>query len=559
MIITIAQLNPYVGDLEKNLEMIKHTLREESTKGTELLVFPELFLVGYPPKGLLERAWFIEKAQEAIEDLQIFSRGFPRTAVLLGTPRVINNDLGKGLANSAVLVGGGEILFEQAKTLLPGYDLFDEQRYFKSATEIDTVDFHGEKLGIFLGEDACFDVQLWPGAKFFLANPAAELKKKGATLFINLAAFPFYRGAEEAIYRLFSEQARQYRIPLVYANQVGANDELVFAGRSFCLDGQGQPLAVLEPFQEQVMTINTEAQGIAVSYALQEEVESVYEALVLGIKDYFKKTGFQKALLGLSGGIDSALVCALAVAALGKSNVMGISLPSPFSSHGSVEDSRKLAENLGIEFKVIPISGVYQAYLESLQESFADRPTDITEENIQARIRGNILMAFANKFGYLVLTTGNKSELSVGYCTLYGDMSGGLSVISDVPKTMVYQLSHYLNREKEIIPEATLEKAPSAELRPEQKDEDTLPSYEILDGLLSLYLDENYSSQELVQKGFAAETVNWVVRAVERNEYKRRQAVLGLKVNTKPWTMDRRMPIAAKKVLDLKNEVEKDG
>lgn len=537
MIITIAQLNPVVGAIEKNLEVMKKILQEQNRKGSELLVFPELFLVGYPPLALLKKAWFIQKAQEAVEELRAFSQSFPQTGLLFGAPRIVKKVQGESLSNSAVLICGGKILFEQAKTVLPCYDLFDEKRYFTPATKMETVNFHGEKLGILLGEDAWLETTS--------GDLVEKLKRKGATLLINLAAFPFYRGSEKIIYSTFREHAQKHKLPLVYVNQVGANDELVFAGKSFCLEREGQPLAVLAPFQEQVLTLNTQEQGPLEKYCLQEEVESVYEALVLGIKDYFQKTGFQKALIGLSGGIDSALVCALAVAALGKENVVGISLPSPFSSPGSVEDSRQLAQNLGINFKVISISGIYEKYLETLQEYFVDRPNDLTEENIQARIRGNLLMAFANKFGYLLLTTGNKSELAVGYCTLYGDMSGGLGVISDVPKTMVYQLSRYLNREKEIIPVSTIEKAPSAELRPEQKDEDTLPPYEILDQLLFLYLEENYSPEELIQEGFAVETVEWVVKTVARNEYKRRQTVPGLKVNTKPEAMEPRMPLTA--------------
>lgn len=555
MIITIAQLNPVVGDIEKNLHMIKTALQEEYNKGTELLIFPELFLVGYPPKALLKRAWFRQKVAEAIEDLRVFSLNFPQTGILFGAPRVAASSVSGASSiivnyNSAILMENGKILFEQAKTLLPSYDLFDEKRYFTAATKIETVDFHGEKLGILLGEDAWTDSQLWSGeVKPQFPDPISVLKEKGATLFLNLAAFPFYQGAEKLIYHIFKEHAQQKGVPLVYVNQIGANDELIFAGRSFCLDAEGKPLAVLAPFQEQLLTFNIPnhpKEGKPDSYLLQEEVESVYQALVLGIKDYFTKTGFQKAVLGLSGGIDSALVCALAVQALGREHVLGIAMPSPYSSPGSVEDARQLANNLQIDFKIIPISTTFEAYLQTLQEHFAGTAVNLTEENIQARIRGNILMAFANKFGYLVLTTGNKSELAVGYCTLYGDMSGGLSVITDVPKTLVYELSHFINREREIIPLSTIEKAPSAELRPDQKDQDTLPSYEILDTILYYYLEKDYSPQELVQKGFAKETVNWVVRTVERNEYKRRQAVLGLKVITNPFLMERRMPIAAK-------------
>ncbi len=567
MIISIAQLNPYVGDIAGNLTKMKELLWEQSKKGTELLVFPELFLVGYPPKGLLERAWFIAKVQEAVEDLRLFSQAFPQVGILFGAPRPNKKTKGKRLTNAAILLCGGEILLEQVKTLLPAYDLFDETRYFAAAAETQIVDFRGEKLGITIGEDAWNDARLWPQDEGRPADLLADLKQKGATLFLNLAASPFYRGKEEIIYSLFNRHVLKHQVPLVYVNQVGANDELVFEGRSFYLDGQGNPLAVLAAFQEQVVTINTkrkvnqeqelgqvqgkkgqgQAPDLVEQVCFENEMEGVYGALVLGIKDYFQKSGLQKALIGLSGGIDSALVCCLAVAALGKENVLGISMPSPFSSKGSVDDSRSLAENLGIELKVISISQIYQGYLDTLQEHFAGKPADLAEENLQARIRGNLLMAFSNKFGHLVLTTGNKSELAVGYCTLYGDMSGGLAVLADLPKTMVYQLSRYLNRQQKIIPLTTLEKAPSAELRPDQKDQDSLPPYELLDKLLHFYLDEGYSPEELVQGGYDAEIVNWVVRAVERNEYKRRQAVMGLKVNTPPFQMDRRMPVAAKR------------
>lgn len=557
MIITLAQLNPYVGDIEGNLLKMKETLREYSAKGTELLVFPELFLVGYPPKGLLEREWFLKKVQEAVEDLRLFSRDFPQMGILFGTPRSSNNLKGKGLYNSALLISEGEILLEQHKSLLPSYDLFDENRYFDVATQIKIVDFKGEKLGISIGEDAWNEAQLWPGERKPVFDPITELVKKGATLLINLAASPFYRGKEKTIYDLFSQHVHKHQIPLCYVNQVGANDELIFEGKSLCFNARAELVVALSPFQEQILTIDLNKstenrQALAdesniEQYWAQDEMKSVHDALILGIRDYFGKSGFKKALLGLSGGIDSALVCYLATVALGKDNVLGISMPSPFSSGGSVEDSRKLAENLGIAFKVIPIVDTYHAYLETLEEHFTGTPVNIAEENIQARIRGNMLMAFSNKFGYLVLTTGNKSEISVGYCTLYGDMSGGLSVISDLPKTIVYRLSRYINREKEIIPNAIIEKAPSAELRPDQKDQDVLPPYDLLDSLLYLYLDEGLSAEELVQKGFAAETVSWVVRTVERNEYKRRQAVLGLKVNSNPFKMERRMPVVAKR------------
>jgi NAD+ synthase (glutamine-hydrolysing) len=353
-------------------------------------------------------------------------------------------------------------------------------------------------------------------------------------------------GKEEIRYRIIQNHARKHGIPFVFVNQVGGNDELVFDGRSLCVDKSGEPVEVFPPFRESVKTVDMSRKGKSDSYVVQGRIESVYQALVLGIRDYLAKCGFSKAILGLSGGIDSAVVACLAQEALGGENVLGISMPGPYSSKGSVDDSRKLARNLGAKFEVVPVSSVYSSYLESLKAYFKDKQFDITEENIQARVRGNVLMAFSNKFGYLVLSTGNKSELAVGYCTLYGDMSGGLAVISDVPKTMVYELAQHINRRSEIIPKEIIEKPPSAELKPNQRDQDSLPPYDILDEILDFYLDKGDSYRQIVDKGFDPKTVRWVLRAVNANEYKRRQAVPGLKVTTKAFGMGRRMPIAAR-------------
>jgi len=545
MKITIAQLNPTVGDIEGNLAKVRDALSECSKDKPDLVVFPELFLVGYPPKDLLERPWFIEKALKVVEELIQLSMSYPDTGILLGVP-MTSEGMGKGLYNSALLIYQGKKLSAQHKSLLPTYDVFDEARYFDAAPEVHTVSFKGETLGISVCEDAWNEPEFWPKRRIYGFDPIEELANQGATVFINISASPFSAGKEETRFRLISNHARKHKVPFVYVNQVGGNDELIFDGRSMFVDRDGQPVAVCPSFQEYLQTVDTGTTGTPGLYTPQDKIESIYEALVLGIRDYLKKTGFSKAVIGLSGGIDSALTCCLAAEALGRENVLGISMPSPFSSPGSIEDSRKLAENLGVEFKVIPISGIYQSYLDTLAEPFAGREADVTEENIQARIRGNIVMAFSNKFGSIVLTTGNKSELAVGYCTLYGDMSGGLSVLADVPKTMVYELARYINRETEVIPNETIEKPPSAELRPDQLDQDTLPPYPVLDDILYYYIEEGYSADKIISLGFASETVQWVIRAVNNNEYKRKQAAPGLRVTTKAFGVGRRMPIAAK-------------
>lgn len=545
MRVTIAQLNPVVGDIQGNLNRIIDTLSRGSKDSSDLIVFPELFITGYPPRDLLERPWFIEKAQEAIDKIVNVSENHLEAGILFGAPLPTKKDTGRGLYNCALLIHQGKILLKQHKSLLPTYDVFDEARYFDPGPENQTVPFKGEKLGISICEDAWNDPELWLRRQYSY-DPIDTLAKKGATILVNISASPFHVGKEEIRYRIIRNHAKKHGIPFVFVNQVGGNDELIFDGRSFCVDKSGEPIEVFASFQEHVHTVEMSSSGKPGTYLPQEKIESVYQALVLGIRDYLRKCGFSKAVLGLSGGIDSAVACCLATEALGSEHVHGISMPGPYSSKGSVDESRKLARNLRIKFEVVSISSIYSCYLESLKESLQGRESDVTEENIQARIRGNILMAFSNKFGYLVLSTGNKSELAVGYCTLYGDMSGGLAVISDVPKTMVYQLAHYINREGEVIPKETIQKPPSAELKPNQRDQDTLPPYEVLDQILDCYLDKGYSYQQIVKMDFDPETVKWVIRAVNTNEYKRRQAVPGLKVTTKAFGMGRRMPIAAR-------------
>ena len=545
MKITLAQLNPTIGDIQGNLAKVEKTLSACSKDSPDLVVFSELFLVGYPPRDLLERPSFIARTQGAIEKLLKVSRNYGQTGIIVGVPQPNHQPTGKAIHNSALLMYQGKLLFTHHKSLLPTYDVFDEPRYFEPGMVDTVVKFKDTILGISVCEDAWNDPALWP-RRTYHHDPIETMAKSGARIIINIAASPFHRGKERLRYDIVRSHACKHQIPFVFVNQVGANDELIFDGRSICLDGAGNPIAVLPSFQEKIQTISLDQGGVVTSYEPQEEIESVYQALVLGLKDYMAKCGFTTALLGLSGGIDSAVTCCIAVEALGSENVVAVTMPGPYSSPGSAEDSKNLAENLGISFQVIPISPLYEAYMESLEPHFKGREADVTEENIQARIRGNILMALSNKFGHLVLSTGNKSELAVGYCTLYGDMSGGLSVISDVPKTMVYELAGYINKQSPVIPQEIINKAPTAELRENQTDQDTLPPYEVLDQILHYYLDEHYSMEDILRLDFEPETVRWVVRAIDRNEYKRRQGPPGLKVTSKAFGTGRRMPIAAK-------------
>lgn len=546
MKVTIAQLNPVVGDIDGNLAKIWGTLSQLSRDSSDLLVFPELFLVGYPPRDLLERPWFIEKTQRSIQKLIKKSEEYPQTGILLGAPQPTGKDTGRRLFNSAILIYQGRIIMTQHKSLLPAYDVFDEARYFDPASEISVVSFKGEVLGISICEDAWNDPELWLRRNYAF-DPIEILARKGATIFINISASPFHMGKEELRYRIFQNHAKKHKTSFVFVNQVGANDELIFDGSSMCVDRTGKPIEIFSSFKEHVHTVDMSLSGRTSGFQRASDgIETVYNALILGIRDYMKKCGFSKTLIGLSGGIDSAVTCCLTKEAIGAENVIGIAMPGPYSSKGSVEDSKTLAQNEGIQLQIIPISSIYSSYLESLKNYFEGRETDVTEENIQARIRGNILMAISNKFGYLVLSTGNKSELAIGYCTLYGDMTGGLAAISDVPKTMVYQLAHYINRKTEVIPNTIIEKPPSAELRPDQKDEDTLPPYDILDQILHYYIDEGYSMDGILNLNFDPEIVKWVIQTVNKNEYKRRQAAPGLKVTTKAFGTGRRMVIAAK-------------
>jgi NAD+ synthase (glutamine-hydrolysing) len=544
MKVTLAQLNPTVGDVSGNLQKVIDTL-ETHGGSTDLIVFSELFLVGYPPRDLVEKPSLIQQVQQALARLVEASGRHPQTAVLVGAPLPTGRETGKGLSDAAVLIGGGKILFQQDKSLLPAYDVFDETRHFEPAATVQTFTLGAESLGISICEDAWYEPQLWDRYLYPL-DPIKVLADRGASVLLNISGSPFQVGKQDLRHRLVQTHARRYGLPFVYVNQVGGNDELIFDGGSLALDAKGEAIAVLPPFQETVVTVDLRQSGVPGRYQDQEPIASVHQALVLGLRDYLRKCGFRQVVIGLSGGVDSSVTCALAAEALGPTNVLGVLMPSPYTSRESIVDSQKLAANLGVKTELISISPIYQGYQESLQKPLQLDEIDVTLENIQARIRGNILMAISNKFGHMVLSTGNKSELAVGYCTLYGDMSGGLSVLADVPKTMVYELARHLNRERELIPPEIIRRAPSAELQPDQKDQDTLPPYEILDPIMNLYLEDRCSYQDIVAQGFEPDTVRWVIRAIDRNEYKRRQAAPGLKVTSKAFGMGRRIPIAAR-------------
>ncbi len=545
MKIAICQTNPTVGDIEGNIRKLKKIVNQISSDA-DLIVFPELYITGYPPRDLLEKHYFIEKTQEGIKEVIDFSKQYPQIGIIIGAPIPTGKNVGKGLYNSAVLIFKGKILHTQHKSLLPTYDVFDESRYFDVAEKIEVIKFKDEMLGISICEDAWNDNKLW-AKRLYDFDPLEILAQKGATLFINISSSPFYIGKDEIRYKVISAHAKKHNIPFVYVNLVGGNDEIIFDGKSLFVNQQGNPIEILPSFEEKIKIIDTKKTEKTIPYVPEDKIETIYKALVLGIRDYLYKCNFTKAVIGVSGGIDSALTCCLAVDALGNRNVLGVCMPSEYTSKESVEYSKKLTDNLQIELKIIPITSIYKSYVETLKQplSFGDT-IEVSMENIQARIRGNILMSFSNKYGYLVLSTGNKSELATGYCTLYGDMTGGLAVISDVPKTTVYKIAQYINRSSEIIPNEIIKRAPTAELKPNQTDQDTLPPYEILDQILYYYIEEGYSSDEIKKLKFDPKTVDWVIRTVNKNEYKRYQAPPGLKVTSKAFGIGRRIPLAAK-------------
>ena len=542
--VAIAQLNPIVGDVQGNIDKLRDSLDLIKPGDADLIIFPELYLCGYPPRDLLNLPWFIDRIESGLEEVMRISAFRTDIGILMGTVRRNDRKMGRGLFNSALLIEAGELLFETHKRLLPCYDVFDESRYFDTGEESIMFLYRGEKLGISICEDAWNDPQFEKHVNYEV-NPIEDLARAGTSLLINISASPYHLKKEYERFERYSHHSQRWNIPLIYAAQVGANDDLIFDGRSMVIDKKGGLVARFAAYEEEIGIVDTDHEGSQEDYSDMPDMESLRRALVLGISDYVTKSGFKTALVGLSGGIDSAVTCCLAVDALGKENVRGLTMPSQYSSEGSIKDSIKLAENLGIRCDIVPISDVFKQYLTSLKEPFRGLSPDLTEENIQARIRGNLLMAYSNKFGGLVLATGNKSEVAVGYCTLYGDMCGGLAPISDLPKGMVYQLAEWYNREHELIPNAVLSKAPSAELKPNQKDQDTLPPYDVLDGILEMYLENRRSGDEIVAAGFDEKTVEWVIQAVDRSEYKRRQAAPGLRVTSKAFGTGWRMPIAS--------------
>ncbi len=545
MRVTMAQLNPVVGDVDGNVARVVDVLSLAVSERADLVVFSELILTGYPPKDLLENSGFMDHVGKGLDRIVEVSKSYRDLGIVLGAPVPTGLHGGKPLYNAAFLVSSGKVLFRQPKMLLPTYDVFDELRYFRAGEENDVAPFKSERIGLSVCEDFWNEPGAW-NARLYPFDPIDMLAKEGATLVVNISASPFSVGKEAVRYGLLKDHAQAHGLDFVFVNQVGGNDDLVFDGRSLFVDGQGHARCVLPSFEEAVITIDTDAKGPVSSYEFEDETTTIYKALVLGTRDYVRKCGFVRVVIGLSGGIDSSVTAAIAVAALGKENVLGIAMPSPYTSKESLEDAEVLAKNLGIEFEVVGISDLMEAYDRALAPAFKGTEKDVTEENIQARVRGNVLMAFSNKFGYLPLSTGNKSELAVGYCTLYGDMSGGLAVISDVPKTLVFELARLINARCAAIPERVIMKPPSAELKPNQKDEDTLPPYEILDRILERHIDHRSSIDEIVAAGFDRKTVTWVVDAVRNNEYKRKQAAPGLKVTSKAFGSGRRMPIAAK-------------
>ena len=539
MKVALAQLNTTVGDLAGNEAKILAAYQRGIDAGVELVICPELSVCGYPPRDLLHKRSFIPGNWAVVQRL---AAATGKVGLLIGYAGSNDKRPGREATNSAALLQNGGILATRHKTLLPTYDVFDEDRYFEPATENLPVTFNGQKIGITICEDIWNDEDFWKDRRY-QDNPAVNLANAGAKLLLNISASPWHLGKNTTRREMLANLAAKTGCPLLYCNLVGGNDELVFDGASMAFDGTGQLGVEGVCFGEDFLVVDTAKPGVIGPHLMEDE-ESIYRALVLGLRDYVHKCGFKSVVLGLSGGIDSALTAVIAVEALGPENVRGVSLPSQYSSQGSLDDAQILAQNLGIQHDVIPIQNAFESVKAELQPVFAGRKEDTAEENIQARLRGVILMAMSNKFGSLLLTTGNKSELAVGYCTLYGDMCGGLAVISDVPKTMVYRLSNWINREQEIIPPASITKPPSAELRPNQTDQDSLPSYDVLDAILEAYVVQCKSPAEIVEAGFQDADVKRVVKLIDFNEYKRRQAAPGIKVTSKAFGVGRRIPIA---------------
>ncbi len=560
MKIAIAQLNPTIGDLNQNAQNILDAAEKAVQVGAQLLLTPELSLCGYPPRDHLLNPSFITKMSQELESLAQALP--PQLTVLVGLATINPHAAEKGekpLHNTIALVEEGRVVTYFHKRLLPTYDVFDEVRYFEPGKQSNCFVIKEEQangilvpitIGVTICEDLWNDEKFW-GQRNYAHNPLEDLAAHGADLIVNLSASPYSAGKQKLREAMLSHSACHYAIPIVYANQVGANDDLIFDGTSVALNREGKLVARAHPFQDDLIVTEFSSRqqdliSTQIAPALENEDEEIWQALVLGVKDYARKCGFEKVVIGLSGGIDSSLVAAIARSALGEENVLGVLMPSVYSSSSSVTDAETLVNNLGIRHITLAIKSAMAAYDEILEPLFAGTEFGVAEENLQSRIRGNLLMAIANKFNYLLLSTGNKSEMAVGYCTLYGDMNGGLAVISDVPKTRVYSLCRWLNRNQEIIPENVITKAPSAELKPDQQDQDSLPAYEILDEILHRFIHEHQSPEQIIHAGFQSETVQKVTHLVRKAEFKRRQAPPGLKVTDRAFGTGWRMPIASR-------------
>jgi NAD+ synthase (glutamine-hydrolysing) len=541
--IALGQINPTVGDFDANAAKIADVSRRAKAAGASLVLFPELSICGYPPRDLVERRFFVERNRTAVERVAKDTRGI---AVICGLVTAADASTGKSVMNSAALLKDGEIAFVQSKMLLPTYDVFDEMRNFAPAKSQKLFPLYGKQLALTICEDAWNDKQFW-NKRLYTFDPVEALLQAGGNLLLNISASPFWMGKRELRREMLAAMARKYNVTVAMVNQVGGNDSLIFDGSSVVFNPSGKIIAQGKSFEEDVILFDSDRLTGEIHEQISGDDPSVYAALVLGTRDYVRKCGFQQVIVGLSGGIDSALTATIAADAVGPENVIGVGMPGPYSSQGSVEDARTLAGSLGIRFELLCITDIVENYRKTLAKVFSGRQEDVTEENIQSRARGVLLMALSNKFGAIVLSTGNKSELGVGYCTLYGDMVGGLGVISDVPKTMVYRLSRYVNSRRAVIPESSLEKPPSAELRPEQMDSDSLPPYDVLDVILEDYVEESRSPEEIAEAHrFDISLVRNVIRMVERSEYKRQQAAPGLKISAKAFGYGRRFPIAAK-------------
>jgi NAD+ synthase (glutamine-hydrolysing) len=541
--IALGQINPTVGDFSGNAQKIVDFSRRAKAVGAGLILFPELSVCGYPPRDLVERSSFVAKNRETVDRIAAETDGI---AVICGLVTPAQAETGKSVMNSAALLRDGKLAFLQSKMLLPTYDVFDEMRNFAPARAQELFDFCGNRMALTICEDAWNDKDFW-NKRLYGTDPIEALIRSGGNFVLNISASPFWLGKRELRTDMLATIARNDRVPVVMVNQVGGNDSLLFDGSSLVINREGKVIAQGKSFEEDIVYFDSATLEGELHEQVPGEEASAFGALVLGTRDYVRKCGFQKVVIGLSGGIDSALTAAIAAEAVGPDNVVCVGMPGPYSSQGSIDDARSLAANLGVRFELLPIGQICDSYRATLKGVFAGLKEDVTEENIQARARGSLLMALSNKFNAMVLSTGNKSELAVGYCTLYGDMVGGLAVISDVPKTLVYRISRYVNSRRAVIPEASLEKPPSAELRPNQKDSDSLPPYDVLDAILEDYVEDSHSATQIAQeRGFDLELVRRVTRMIDRAEYKRQQAAPGIKISAKAFGYGRRLPIAAK-------------